>query len=285
MTTQTKNKVLSEKDGKRIIEAACNKWKKTLSEEWGADFLIKGHTEISEQRYKQYRAVCTPDQHKLFDDIFGVDVPFSVGDWVTITERPLSWSGHLNYICGLNKVKYPYTMQITDLIRVNNYYSFADGVYGWSFHEGYPIRLATTSEILNSISEDEVYYLETKSKSSCLFLGGNPTNKRVRGINLTANNELFEDLICYERFIKTLRKATEEEKEIYYKHYPKNNCPYKKGDLIFVRNGGGEYWDLRYFESMNGDGVNAYRFQKMEGITTPWKYHAPTPKGFELPKE
>ena len=64
------------------------------------------------------------------------------------------------------------------------------------------------------------------------------------------------------------------------KHY------YKKGDLLFVRQSTSTFWHLRYFSHIDEHGlVHCFREQQKNGDTHVFDYHAPTPKGLELPKQ
>lgn len=66
-------KILSRTDFKRIYEIACTNWKTKLAEKF-KDLLIQDTVEVDEEYYKIMRAACTPEQHKLFDEIFGKDI-------------------------------------------------------------------------------------------------------------------------------------------------------------------------------------------------------------------
>jgi hypothetical protein len=66
-----------------IIDAACRTWKEKLFDKWGKAIVLKNAINISEEDYQSMRDACTGSQHDLFDDIFGKDVKFKIGDWVT----------------------------------------------------------------------------------------------------------------------------------------------------------------------------------------------------------
>ena len=75
---------LTEKDAKRIVEAACRGWRSRLSDKWGAELLRGGFVNIEEEYYKYMRKACTEEQNVLFDEIFGKDEEqFKAGDWIT----------------------------------------------------------------------------------------------------------------------------------------------------------------------------------------------------------
>ena len=66
-----------------IIDIACTRWKETLAELWAKQMLVDKTVIVPEKFYVEMREACTPEQNKLFDDIFGKDEEqFSVGDWI-----------------------------------------------------------------------------------------------------------------------------------------------------------------------------------------------------------
>lgn len=71
----------------QIIQIACESWKETLANNWGVNIALLRDIQIDDDSYREMRRACTGPQHKLFDEIFGTDSVFKVGDWVT-------WSGH-----------------------------------------------------------------------------------------------------------------------------------------------------------------------------------------------
>ena len=68
-----KNKTfsLTEKDGRSIIEVACDTWKARLIDLWAKDFLSNGHTSITKEFYNTMWDACTDSQKQLFGRIFG----------------------------------------------------------------------------------------------------------------------------------------------------------------------------------------------------------------------
>jgi len=75
-------KTTTYEQGQRIIDVACKDWKQKLFALWGKKIVLKQYIEITEKLYQIMRNACTPKQHTLFDDIFGNDIPFKIGDWV-----------------------------------------------------------------------------------------------------------------------------------------------------------------------------------------------------------
>jgi hypothetical protein len=75
----------------------------------------------------------------------------NTGDYLVILERPRTYSssrattvyGEDN---GLDKVIYPYFLKVIFYREASDYIHFADGTYGWSYREGYPIQHCTERE-------------------------------------------------------------------------------------------------------------------------------------------
>lgn len=65
---------LTIENARKIINIACVPWKIKLADKWSKDLLLYNYVSIEEDFYKEMREACDPDQNKLFDDIFGVDI-------------------------------------------------------------------------------------------------------------------------------------------------------------------------------------------------------------------
>lgn len=126
---------LTRTDFKRIHDIACTTWKKRLTDAF-SDFAFKDEIEVTEDFYQEMRNACTAEQHELFDEIFGAEQKFKVGDWVTVTELidPPSW------VTREDKR----TFQITGGIKDGFYATLGDGMYGL---KGWKMRHATPEEI------------------------------------------------------------------------------------------------------------------------------------------
>lgn len=74
MEDNNKNKIISSEQAQKIIDIACENWKKKLSVEWGVSIVLRRDIEIEEHFYKTMRKACTKEQHLVFDEIFGKDV-------------------------------------------------------------------------------------------------------------------------------------------------------------------------------------------------------------------
>lgn len=97
---------LSYDSQQKIIDSACTSWKIKLSNLWGRSIALRILIKIPESFYKEMRAACTPDQHKLFDEIFGKDQPDfpPKGTACLASDDGVCW--HLNYSDGNGKFFY-----------------------------------------------------------------------------------------------------------------------------------------------------------------------------------
>lgn len=66
--------LLNRKNAKKIIEIACDEWKKILIDKWSAPLLLDDSVKISEDFYKKMRKACNSEQHELLDQIFGKEL-------------------------------------------------------------------------------------------------------------------------------------------------------------------------------------------------------------------
>ena len=89
------SRTITPQQAQSIIDIACSSWKETLFNMWGKDIVLKNNISVSEIDYKGMRAACTPNQHILFDEIFGKDKSLKVGDWVKIIQKIVSCEGDI----------------------------------------------------------------------------------------------------------------------------------------------------------------------------------------------
>lgn len=98
-------KAISPEEAQKIINIACEKWKLQLASLWSNKMVLHEYIHISEEFYQEMRSACTPDQHKLFDEIFGTDKPeLKSGDCIIIHGDPtMVWElRDDNLLCSLN---------------------------------------------------------------------------------------------------------------------------------------------------------------------------------------
>ena len=98
--TQDMSKKLSPANATRIIKAACNDWKIKLADIWSKQIILEQDITVSDTQYQEMRRACTGPQHKLFDEIFGLDiVHLPKGTPCLVTDAPENgWS--LRYADG-----------------------------------------------------------------------------------------------------------------------------------------------------------------------------------------
>jgi hypothetical protein len=70
---EMKPRIITAEQAQSIIDIACTTWTGKLADKWAKDIVTKKPIEISEEFYQEMRKACTDAQHKLFDQIFGVD--------------------------------------------------------------------------------------------------------------------------------------------------------------------------------------------------------------------
>lgn len=85
-----KIRTITPSQAQQIIDCACVEWKNKLFDQWGVSIVFKTPIKIQEEFYNQMRKACTPDQHKLFDEIFSSDIKdIDLTDASTIDGRAL----------------------------------------------------------------------------------------------------------------------------------------------------------------------------------------------------
>lgn len=80
-------KTITHTQAQEIIDMACSTWKERLFTLWGKKIVLKQKVEISNNQYQEMRKACTIEQNKLFDNIFGKEVDYKVGDWMIIIQE------------------------------------------------------------------------------------------------------------------------------------------------------------------------------------------------------
>lgn len=205
---------LTKEDSLKIYDVACQSWKSKLAKKWGEEMFINNHTSITKEFYDEMRNACDSKQHKVLDEIFGVDdeIDFSI------------------------------------------------------------------------LNDTDVFYVECKSGNTYLFKGKDAFTKCTQTTNILSlkDNTKSINWICENEDVKELRLATKEEIELFNQHF--NPCPYKDGELIFVKDDSWGIWQLRYATGeIRNNEVAAYMSQKTSGDYATYKYHAPA-TGVKLPK-
>lgn len=136
-TTQIKmNRQIKPSQAKSIIDMACNIWKTVLANKWAKDIVLEREISVDESFYKEMRQACTVNQHKVFDEIFGPDIPeFNAGDWVTTA---------ISANAGFWKPNVGETFRITKVDDANYFFNDTDAV------EKKRVRAATPEEIIKA---------------------------------------------------------------------------------------------------------------------------------------
>lgn len=95
---------------------------------------------------------------------FKNDLPFKIGDEVTILSKPDTWSSMAGGNCGLDKVKYPYTFTVKDIAKLysgtpNEYIAIFDGTYGWTYYPDIFVKAES--------KEDNSWKIAVKTDDEC----------------------------------------------------------------------------------------------------------------------
>jgi hypothetical protein len=206
--------ILTKEDSLKIYDVACQSWKSKLARKWGEEMFINNCISITKEFYDEMRDACDSKQHKVLDEIFGVD----------------------------NEIDF---------------------------------------SILN---DTDVFYVKCKSGYEYLFKGKDAFTKYTTTTKIVTlkDNIRSENWLCENEDVKEFRLATEKEIELFNQNF--NPCPYKEGELIFVRDYDSGVWHLRYATGEIKDNeVAAYMSQEKSGNYATYKYHAPA-TGVKLPK-
>lgn len=283
-------KKITAKQAQSIIDIACNEWKKILSNRWAKYIVLGNSVKISDYFYKDMRIACTKKQHALFDTIFKEDIDFSIlndKDIFYLKSKVLGFE--YEYLCkGGNP--FEETVKGFDLKkeeRFKNVCSTKDCIIEF--------RLATEEErelfelswcdykVGDYITCVEDGYNNARHPDyiyeGAFAKGSNKTQKIVKIEMFEGNLVAVGDKggVARLNLKNAFRLATEEEINFY---------PYKDGELIFVKNIHENMWELRYTNGkLNNLGkILCYANQQKSGMIISWDFHAPTIKGFSLPK-
>lgn len=158
---------LQPNDAKRIVQSACESWKRKLitDKDWGHKIIHDASISISETFYKEMREACTKPQHTLFDEIFGKDEgrKFKVGDWIS----------HPTY--GFTRIT-----EVTDGGYSYTKWSKSEGEYksiNWNgFHFGSAMEL-----------DSELWTIDKAEKGDLILCGMNNTDNFIRRANGKGN--------------------------------------------------------------------------------------------------
>lgn len=118
---------ITPQQAQEIINAACMSWKKRLADLWATQIVLDDTIIIEEDFYQEMREACDPDQHKLFDKIFGKDEVFIPKDTLCIVKDRMDAMWRLAYSDGegrfsIKKGDYPgkHKWDISMPLDVNN---------------------------------------------------------------------------------------------------------------------------------------------------------------------
>lgn len=270
---------LKPQDAQRIIDVACSTWKKDLASEWSENIVLSKTTSISEDFYEEMRAACTKEQHILFDEIFGNDVDFSILNdtdvfYLKTKKRQAFLFRGCDPFCRNTEfycLEYKYTgknklcgRENVAQLRLAN----EDELKIWEEH--YPSQKIKIGDYIITSNYCDMYDGRVLKVTEI-------QNKKYAYFNVLDGGSYNKENNFYIKWTN-FRLATQEEIDAAM-------CPYKDGELIFVRQSLQSAWYLRYSSGrMSGDKAVCYNHQFNHGFKGLWNHHAPTPKGFKLPE-
>lgn len=250
-------------------------WLEDNTKLWRAD----NHTSFPAQSVKDF----------LNEPIKITDVKqLRVGDRIKILRRPGSWDESLNDKYPLN-LEFPFTRIIKEIkhYQETNDVAMTCGIYGWCLNaivgagclllpEG--INDATTNKIrtITSVQAQAIIKIACKEWKNTLI------DKWGRQI------ALGEDIQVEESFYKEMRRVcTSEQHELFDAIFGRDKqvCPYKQGELIFVKFNINNPWELRYATgtiNLYGN-VEVFANQQTGGNSTSVLIHALAPSNLRLP--
>jgi len=140
----TSMRKITAEQAQSIIDIACNRWKTKLAKLWGESMVLNKYVEIPEEFYQEMRKTCTLEQHKLFDEIFGPEHKYKVGDWVVY----LNETG--KNILHQRKINRAYLVYEVSKGGVRTFLKDNKSVDGNGWAPFEDVRLATEEEILKA---------------------------------------------------------------------------------------------------------------------------------------
>lgn len=209
-----------------------------------------------------------------------------VGDRIKILEKPESCASTLNSNCFL-QLKFPFTIIIKEITQYNTTTNITCDNYGWDLNsiikagclllpEGVSDTTTTQIRTITSVQAQSIIKIACEGWKNTLI------EKWGRQI------ALGEDIQVEESFYKEMRRVcTTAQHELFDTIFSKDEkiCPYKQGELIFVKFNINNPWELRYATgtiNLYGN-VEVFVRQQTGGNSTSVLIHALAPPNLRLP--
>lgn len=253
-------------------------WLEDNTKLWRAD----NHTSFPAQSVKDF----------LKEPIKITDVKqLRVGDTIKVLRPPIHWCDKLNKNCPLY-LKFPYKLTITQLKDVkpqyiNEYICMTCGKYGWDLNSIVEAGCLLLPEGINDATTNKIRTITSVQAQAIIKIaceGWKNTLIEKWGRQIA----LGEDIQVEESFYKEMRRVcTTAQHELFDTIFGKDEkiCPYKQGELIFVKFNINDPWELRYATgTLDTDGdVEVFPNQRKTGCTTTVIKHFPAPPNLRLP--
>lgn len=209
-----------------------------------------------------------------------------VGDRIKILEKPKSWASVLNKNCPM-KLEFPFTATIKEITQdiITTYMTC--GSYGWSLDAIVEAGCLLLPEGVNDTTTSKIRTIISVQAQSIIKIACDEWQQFLIK-EWSKQIALGEDIEIEESFYKKMRTAcTLVQHNLFDTIFGKDEkvCPYKQGNLIFVKFNINNPWELRYATgtiNLYGN-VEVFTNQQIGGNSTSVLIHAPAPANLRLP--
>ena len=211
-----------------------------------------------------------------------------VGDRIKILRRPGSWDESLNDKYPLN-LEFPFTRIIKEIkhYEETNDVAMTCGIYGWCLNAIVEAGCLLLPEGINDTTTNKIRTITSVQAQSIIKIACDEWQQFLIK-EWSKQIALGEDIEIEESFYKKMRKAcTQKQHELFDTIFGRDKkvCPYKQGDLIFVKFNINNPWELRYATgtiNLYGN-VEVFANQQTGGNSTSVLIHALAPPNLRLP--
>lgn len=209
-----------------------------------------------------------------------------VGDRIKILEKPKSWASILNKNCPM-KLEFPFIVIIKEITQdiITTYMTCSK--YGWSLDSIVEAGCLLLPEGVNDTTTTKIRIITSVQAQSIIKIACEKWQEFLIG-KWSKQIALGEDIEIEESFYKEMRRVcTTAQHELFDTIFGKDKqvCPYKQGELIFVKFNINNPWELRYATgtiNLYGN-VEVFANQQTGGNSTSVLIHALAPPNLRLP--
>lgn len=210
-----------------------------------------------------------------------------VGDRIKILEKPDAWDSLLMNESP-TKLKFPFTVKIKEIKQWGtNDAAMTCGSYGWSLDSIVEAGCLLLPEGVNDTTTTKIRTITSVQAQAIIKIACEGW-KNILIEKWAKQIALGEDIEIEESFYKKMRTAcTTAQHELFDTIFGKDEkiCPYKQGELIFVKFNINNPWELRYATGIINlyGNVEVFANQQTGGNSTSVLIHALAPPNLRLP--